>query len=102
MKVSSLPPGWVAELLKCLRFDLTDTFAGHAERLADLFKRVVGHSDPEPHPQNALLAWREPRQGLGHAFSERGSLRRGMRIVSVRRLERSAKWIAILADWDIK
>ena len=93
----------MAELLKSLRFDLADAFAGHPERFADLFQRVVGHSDSEPHPQNALLTWRELRERLGHAVSERGGLGRGMRIVSFRRLEQIAQGgIAILADGNIE
>ena len=96
-------PGRVAQLLQCLHFDLADAFAGHPDRLADLFQRVVGHSDSEPHPQNALLTWREPRERLGHAVSERGGLGRRVRIVRVRRLEQIAQGgIAILADGNIE
>jgi hypothetical protein len=43
-------PGRMTELLKSLHFDLADAFAGQSERLADLFQRVVGHSNSEPHP----------------------------------------------------
>ena len=52
LKVSSCAPGRVAELLSRLHSDLADAFAGHPDRLADLFQRVVGHSDSDPHPQN--------------------------------------------------
>ena len=93
----------MTKLLQRLRFDLADTLAGHAERLADLFERVVGHSDPKPHPQNALLAGCELGQDLCHAVSKRGSLCRGMRINGVRRLyEIGQGGVAILADWDIE
>ena len=52
-------PAWVLELTESLRFDLTDPFAGHAELLADLFKRVVSvHADAKAHPQNPLLTRR--------------------------------------------
>src|SRR4029078_6343614 len=78
-------------------------FAGHAERLAYLFERVVRHSDPEPHPQNALLAGRQLSEDLRHAVSKRGSLRRRMRIVSFRRLDEIGQGdIAIRADGGIK
>src|SRR6476661_9992578 len=93
----------MAQLLQCLRFDLANTFAGQSERLAYLAERVVGHSDPKPHPQNALLAGRQLGQDLRHAVSKRSSLRRGMRTDRVRRLDEIGQGdIAILADGNIE
>ena len=45
------------ELAQGFRLDLTNTFACHAELLADLFQRVVGvHADAKAHPQNTFFA----------------------------------------------
>src|SRR4029453_5090456 len=95
--------GRVAQLLQSLGFDLTDTFAGYAERPAYLSERGVGHPHPEPHPQNALLAGGQLSQDLRHAVSKRGSLHRGVRIDSVGCLDEIGKGgIAMLAGWVIE
>jgi hypothetical protein len=40
-----------------LRFNLSDTLAGHAELLPDFLQRVIGvHADAEAHAQHALFA----------------------------------------------
>jgi hypothetical protein len=46
----------MAELLKCLRFNLTNALAGHAEFFSDFFKGMIGcAADAETHAQDALL-----------------------------------------------
>ncbi len=50
-------PRRMLQLAQCLGFDLANTFARHAELLADFFQRVVGvHADAEAHAQHAFLA----------------------------------------------
>ncbi len=51
---------WVLKLAQCFCFDLTDTFAGHTELLANFFQRVIRvHTDAKPHPQNPFFSWRQ-------------------------------------------
>jgi hypothetical protein len=46
----------MAELLECLRFNLTNALAGHAEFFSDFFKGMIGcAADAETHAQDALL-----------------------------------------------
>ena len=48
------------QLAQRLGLDLADTFAGHAELLADFFQRVVGvHADAKPHAQHPFFARRQ-------------------------------------------
>ena len=54
-------------------FDLTDTFAGHAELLAHFFQSVVCvHADAEAHAQHAFFARGQARQHAGDGFLEVG------------------------------
>jgi hypothetical protein len=47
----------VLQLAERLCFNLANTFAGHAELLADFFERVVGvHADAKAHAQHAFFA----------------------------------------------
>ncbi len=51
------------------RFDLTDTFARHAELLTHLFERMICvHTDAKPHPQHTFLARRQRRQNTCRRF----------------------------------
>src|SRR2546422_5231285 len=50
-------PRRMLQLAQRLRFDLTNTFAGHAELLADFFERMIRvHADAEAHAEHALFA----------------------------------------------
>ena len=51
------------------RLNLADTFARHAELLADFFQSVVGvHPNAKAHPQNPLFARSERCKHAGHGF----------------------------------
>src|SRR6267142_7099003 len=50
-------PRRMLQLAQRLRLDLTDTFARHAELLADFFQRVIRvHADAEAHAEHAFFA----------------------------------------------
>src|SRR5512132_1182570 len=66
-----LAPAGVAQLPKRLRLDLADPLPGHLEVLAHLLQGMVGFlADPEPHPENPLLARREASKNLVHLLRE--------------------------------
>ena len=94
----------VTKLLECLRFDLTNPFAGHAEFLADLFEGMIGcTADTETHAQDALL----PRCEIGERFTnnllQSAGLRCHLRINGVERLDQVPQCrVAIFANWRIE
>ena len=65
------------QLAQRLGLDLADTFAGHAELLADFFQRMVRvHADAEAHAEHAFFAGGERGQNPRGGFAEVGLDRR--------------------------
>ena len=61
------------QLAQRLCLDLTDTFAGDRELLADFFQRVVGvHADAEAHAEHAFFARRQRGQHARGGFAQVG------------------------------
>ncbi len=56
---------WMTQLTQRLRFDLTDTFAGHVELFTHFFQRVVGiHVDTETHTQHFCFTGGQSSQNV--------------------------------------
>ena len=65
------------QLPQRLRLDLPNTFARHAELLADFFQRVIRvHADAEAHAEHAFFARRQRGQHPRGGFAQVGLDRR--------------------------
>ena len=92
------------KFLKCLRFDLTNPFTGHAEFLTDLFQSMIdGVANTETHTQDALLPQCEIAKCFANHSLQGAELGCRLWIDAVWRIDQIAQGRAtVLADWSIE
>ncbi|EDQ03721.1 hypothetical protein OIHEL45_00375 [Sulfitobacter indolifex HEL-45] len=92
------------ELAQRFGFDLTNTFTGDRELLADLFKRMVSvHADAKTHPQDTFLTRGERRQHAGCGFLQvllNGGIQRQHCVLVFDEVAKLA--VFLVADWRLE